>query len=308
MAYQQLGVYSIPKYLSGIPEMGKKSNFNHLKVRGIGDGNLNFVYLITNQENPRESAALKQSVPYLRIIAESRPLPKERMSIEIRALQKAKEWCPQHVPDIYYSSHDMCLVVMQDLSAHGVLRSQMIEGKVFPKLADHVSTNLAETLFHTSDLYLDNREKKELLGAFINIELCKITEDFVFTHPYGRNETNVYNPELNEADLNFIHQDCDLKISVADMKRKFMTEAQAWSMETCIPAALWPTWTRPTYSIRNFPFSDQWVLTSGRNWGMFSCLFFHMNTDKFCWVGNLTVIASGCWTLLRVSGTVSRKN
>ena len=228
MAYQQLSVDSIPEYLSGIPEMVKIfSNFTHLNVNEIGDGNLNFVYLVTNRDRPHESVVLKQSVPYLRIIGKSWPLPKERMSIEIKALQKAAAWCPSHVPDIYHYSHDMCLVVMQDLSAHGVLRGRMIEGKVFPKLADHVSSYLAETLFHTSDLYLDHRQKKELVAEFINIDLCKITEDFVFTHPYERNQTNVYNPELNEADLNFIHLDCDLKIAVADMKRKFMTEAQA---------------------------------------------------------------------------------
>jgi len=228
VTYQQLSVDSIPEYLSDIPEIGKIfSDFKHLNVSEIGDGNLNFVYLVTNRDRPRESAVLKQSVPYLRIIGKSWPLPKERMSIEIKALQKAAAWCPSHVPDIYHYSHDMCLVVMQDLSAHGVLRGRMIEGKVFPKLADHVSTYLAETLFHTSDLYLDHRQKKELVAEFINIDLCKITEDFVFTHPYERNQTNVYNPELNEADLNFIHLDCDLKIAVAEMKRKFMTEAQA---------------------------------------------------------------------------------
>ena len=116
---------------------------------------------------------------------------------------------------------------MKDLSSHGVLRGQMIEGMYFPKLADHISTYLAQNLFHTSDLFLDHREKKEMVREFINIDLCKITEDFVFTHPYEQNETNVYNPELKESDIKSIQEDSNLKISVAEMKRKFMTEAQA---------------------------------------------------------------------------------
>ena len=154
-------------------------------------------------------------------------MPKERMTIEIKALLKASEWCPQNVPEIFFYSHEMSLVVMKDLSRHGVLRGQMIEGMYFPKLADHISTYLAQNLFHTSDLFLDHREKKEMVREFINIDLCKITEDFVFTHPYEQNETNVYNPELKESDIKSIQEDSNLKISVAEMKRKFMTEAQA---------------------------------------------------------------------------------
>ena len=228
MAYRQLFIESIAEYIQGIPEMKKVfSSFNEFDIREIGDGNLNYVYLVKNKEKLNESVALKQAVPFLRIVGESWPLPKERMTIEIKALLKASEWCPQNVPEIFFYSHEMSLVVMKDLSNHGVLRGQMIEGMYFPKLADHISTYLAQNLFHTSDLFLDHREKKEMVREFINIDLCKITEDFVFTHPFEQNETNVYNPELKESDIKSIQEDSNLKISVAEMKKKFMTEAQA---------------------------------------------------------------------------------
>ena len=228
MPYQQLSVEMIPEYFSGLPEMKNIfSNFNNLSVREVGDGNLNYVYLVTNNDASNESVALKQAVPFLRIVGESWPLPKERMTIEIKALQKASEWCPQHVPEIYYYSHEMSLVIMKDLSTHGVLRGQLIEGQYFAKFADHISTYLAETLFHTSDIFLNPREKKELVRDFINIDLCQITEDFVFTHPFEQNETNVYNIELKDFEIKSIQEDCELKIAVAEMKRKFMTEAQA---------------------------------------------------------------------------------
>ena len=213
MAYRQLSIESIAEYLQGIPEMKKVfSSFNDLDIREIGDGNLNYVYLVKNKEKPNESVALKQAVPFLRIVGESWPLPKERMTIEIKALLKASEWCPQNVPEIFFYSHEMSLVVMKDLSSHGVLRGQMIEGMYFPKLADHISTYLAQNLFHTSDLFLDHHEKKEMVREFINIDLCKITEDFVFTHPYEQNETNVYNPELKESDIKSIQEDSNLSL------------------------------------------------------------------------------------------------
>jgi 5-methylthioribose kinase len=65
-----------------------------------------------------------------------------------------------------------------------------------------------------------------LVRDFINIDLCQITEDFVFTHPFEQNETNVYNIELKDFEIKSIQEDCELKIAVAEMKRKFMTEAQ----------------------------------------------------------------------------------
>jgi 5-methylthioribose kinase len=228
MAYRQLTVGTVPDYLQGVPEvMEHLGGASSLTVQEVGDGNLNFVYIVSNAENPAQSVVLKQAVPFLRVVGESWPLPKERMRIEIKALAKETELCPQHVPQVYHASEEMCLVVMQNLAEHGVLRGRMIQGDVFPRLADHVSTFLAQNLFHTSDLFLDHRTKKEQVAAFINVDLCKITEDFVFTNPYEQHETNVYNPELSDADLAFVHEDRDLKIAVAEMKYAFMNNAQA---------------------------------------------------------------------------------
>ena len=49
MAYRQLSIESIAEYLQEIPEMKKVfSSFNELDIREIGDGNLNYVYLVKN--------------------------------------------------------------------------------------------------------------------------------------------------------------------------------------------------------------------------------------------------------------------
>ena len=55
MAYRQLSTESIAEYLQGIPEMKKVfSSFNELDIREIGDGNLNYVYLVKNKEKPKK--------------------------------------------------------------------------------------------------------------------------------------------------------------------------------------------------------------------------------------------------------------
>ena len=195
-----------------------------LDISEIGDGNLNYVYVI---HSPQKSIILKQAVPYLRVVGEDWPLSRERMRFEIGALEAEKAISPEHVPEIYYASLDMSLVVMQNLDRHKILRGEMIRRIAFPHLAEHISTFLADTLFFTSDFYLDHAAKKENVKKFINIELCKITEDFIFTHPYEDNATNAYNPKLDLKHVKAFRENRDVKAAVLEMKYKFMTEAQA---------------------------------------------------------------------------------
>jgi 5-methylthioribose kinase len=228
MSYEILTTETVADYLKSLQAMHPVfSRFDNLEVIEVGDGNLNYVYLISNRDDPDETVALKQAVPYLRVVGESWALTRERMRFEIQALEKQRAVCPDLVPEIYYSSVEMSVVIMQNLTKHKILRGQIIEGNVFPKLAEHMSTFLANTLFYNSDWYLNSGEKKEAVAQSINPELCKLTEDFVFTFPYEKNETNTYNEELTEDDLNFLHQDGELKVAVAEMKYKFMNNAEA---------------------------------------------------------------------------------
>jgi 5-methylthioribose kinase len=228
MAYRQLAEDRVGQYLAGLPETRSIfSSFDSLDVREVGDGNLNFVYIVTNRERPSETVAVKQAVPFLRIVGESWPLSRHRMDFEIAALRLQGRLCPEHVPEVYFASSDMSLVVMRNLSNHRILRGEMIKGKLFPLLADHMSTFLARTLFFTSDFYLGNDAKKEAVRSAINIELCKITEDFVFTHPFDDSDTNAYNPELTRTAIDGIQKDPAVRAAVGEMKFAFMNSAEA---------------------------------------------------------------------------------
>ena len=227
--YKVLDNELVREYVDKTPELRSLLLENNepaslLEISEIGDGNLNFVYTVKKDD---KSLVIKQAVPYLRCVGEEYPLSRIRMTFEIEALKKEKEICPQFVPDIYHSSHEMSLVAMQNLNKHKILRGEMIKRKVFPKLAEHIAIFLADTLFYTSDFYLSPKEKKELVKKFINIELCKITEDFIFTHPYEENETNSYSPKLDMSVVKNFRQSKDIKVAVAKLRYKFMTEAQA---------------------------------------------------------------------------------
>lgn len=228
MQYHQLNITTAAAYIRALPEMqGLFSSFDDLNVDEVGDGNLNFVFIITNPKKPQETVVLKQAVPYLRVVGESWPLSRDRMNSEVNALRYQHNLCKKLVPAIYHSSKDMSVVIMQNLNAHKILRGEIILGKRFPHLSDDISTFLSHTLFFSSDLYLAADKKKQAAVDTINIELCKITEDFVFTHPFENNETNEYNPKLSQDLIDSIQRDPVVRAAVGEMKYAFMTQAES---------------------------------------------------------------------------------
>ncbi len=227
--YKVLNNDLIKEYIDGTPQIRSllledNETINKLDVSEIGDGNLNFVYII---KSAKKSFILKQAVPFLRCVGEEYPLSRIRMTFEIEALRIEKEICPSFVPEIYYDSKDMSLVVMQNLDSHKILRGEMINRETFPLLSKHISTFLADTLFYTTDFYLSSAQKKDNVKKFINKELCKITEDFIFTHPYEENKTNEYSPKLDMREVKKFRESLEVKKAVAKMRYKFMTNAQA---------------------------------------------------------------------------------
>ena len=226
MSYKILTIDILKAYILKIEVIKNYLEEGDIEIDEIGDGNLNFVYIVTNASNGK-SLIVKQAVPYLRIAGEGFPLSRERMNYEIRALQFYEKVLPAFVPKIYYADEAMSLVIMENLSEHIIMRKGLIEQIVYPKFSEHISTFLAHTLFYSSSLYLNSREKRALVDRFnSNTELCKLTEDFVFTLAFMEDETNDVNPDLlNEAKELFAQS--DFKKSVLKLKYIFMTQTDA---------------------------------------------------------------------------------
>ena len=226
MSYKILTIDILKEYILNIEVIKNYLEDGKIEISEIGDGNLNFVYIVSNVSNGK-SLIVKQAVPYLRIAGEGFPLSRERMNYEIRALQFYEELLPSFVPKIYYADEDMSLVIMQNLSEHIIMRKGLIEQKVYPKFSEHISTFLAHTLFYSSSLYLNSTEKRALVDRFnSNTELCKLTEDFVFTLAFMEDETNDVNPDLlTEAKELFAQS--DFKKSILKLKYIFMTQSDA---------------------------------------------------------------------------------
>ena len=68
--------------------------------------------------------------------------------------------------------------------------------------------------------------KKTLVGRYINPELCKLSEDVIFTDPYCDHPRNRYNPLIAQEAV-ALREDSELKLEVAKLKLKFLTQAQS---------------------------------------------------------------------------------
>jgi 5-methylthioribose kinase len=192
----------------------------------VGDGNLNLVFKVWAAADPKRTVVVKQALPYVRLVGESWPLPTDRARIEAQSLAVENRLVPEHSPHLYFFDHDLYLMVMQNLNDHIIMRQGLIQGIQYPHFAEHIGLFLAKTLGLTSDLALDYRTKKEEVARFINPEMCKISEDLIFTEPYRKHEQNLYHAELAPQVL-ALQADEALRVEVAQLKEKFMTQAQS---------------------------------------------------------------------------------
>ncbi|MCZ9994822.1 hypothetical protein OFR22_05470 [Brachyspira hyodysenteriae] len=76
---------------------------------------------------------------------------------------------------------------------------------------------------------MNTKTKKKLVTEYIDAELCSLTEDFIFTHPFEENETNVYHKKLDLEETEATKRDPKLKIANAEMKYAFMTRTEAFT-------------------------------------------------------------------------------
>lgn len=229
--YRALTPASVPDYLAGVPTvavtLGGADTKADWRVREVGDGNLNLVFIVEGAASGH-SVVLKQALPYVRLVGESWPLPLERSLFEHAALVEQARLAPGLVPAVFHADRAMALIVMEHLHPHLIMRKGLIRGQHYPRLATDAAEFLAQTLFHTSDLFLPAAEKKRQAAFFqANTALCQITEDLVFTDPYRVAEGNRWtSPQLDDLAAE-LRADAPLKVAVQRLKWKFLTHAEA---------------------------------------------------------------------------------
>ncbi|MEQ1942093.1 S-methyl-5-thioribose kinase [Mesorhizobium sp. VNQ89] len=226
-AFQALTIETLPARLGSVDALTSRigNDSSHWKVKEVGDGNLNLVFIVTGTKG---AAIVKQALPYVRLVGESWPLPLKRSFFEYHALvrQEARAGVGT-VPAIYHFDEAQALIVMEYLTPHIILRRALIDGQQLPKIANDLGLFVARTLFRGSDLWMKAKDRKADLAIFAdNVELCDITENLVFTDPYFEAELNRHTSPQLDALVAELRADRDLKVEAQKLKHMFAANAE----------------------------------------------------------------------------------
>ena len=197
-----------------------------LDAEEIGDGNINYVFRVRSRIGGK-SIIVKQADRLLR--SSGRPLDITRSKREAEALRIYADLTPQFIPQIYAYDDTMSAICMEDISYCGNLRKELMAGHSLPaNFAENAASFLVDAVFATSDLFLSPEEKKKRVSAFINPELCAISETLVFSEPYcnGKNRNRI-TPGNENFIQKTLYNDEALKAEVASLRETFMNKAEA---------------------------------------------------------------------------------
>lgn len=215
-----------PDALEYAVEKGYMPAGGKLTAKEIGDGNLNYVFRIVDEDSGK-SVIVKQAGEALRISAAMK-VSTDRNRIESEILQIQWQYAPGLVPKIFGYDTVMSACVMEDLSDHALMRYALMRHETFPRFADDISTYMVNTLLKTTDVVMEHKAKKDLVKSFINPELCEITEDLVLTEPYNDvNHRNIVFPANAAFVQRELYGDEALHLEIAKIKFEFMNNAQA---------------------------------------------------------------------------------
>src|SRR5699024_5169533 len=196
-----------------------------MKSEEIGDGNLNYVFKVTDEHG--QSVIVKQAGHVTRI-SEDMTLTIDRIKREANVLILHDKYAPQLVPKVYLYDDIMKCFIMEDLSDHTILRKAFLSGETFPQLINDITTYIVNTTISTIDSVMDPKDKKELQKEYTNPELCEISEKLVYTEPFNDcNDRNILYPPNADWIKEQIYDDPELRLVAGKLKNDFLTKSQA---------------------------------------------------------------------------------
>ena len=222
--YEILTPATVPAYIDSMPNLAGIVDTSTLEVAEVGDGNLNLVFVCRDAAG--NGICLKQSLPYVRLVGEAWPLTPERVIAEARGLAAAAESTPHLIPAYYGVDEERHVLAMENLIGWEIWRGKLNDGYIHRGVGALLGEYVANLAFSTSVFALDQMEVKERTAEAINPELCRITEDLVFTEPYIEHDNNSFVDEL-APEVTALRSDDRLRAEVGMMKFKFMTGAEA---------------------------------------------------------------------------------
>ena len=206
-----------------MPRLGQAAD---LSCTEIGDGNLNFIYRVKNKRTG-ESVIVKQAGDFARSTQDYK-LTIDRNRIEAEVLGYYGTIAGGLVPAVYRYDDEKHCYLMEDLGSYQILRKFLLERKTSSLLGDQITTFLVKILLQTSDLTMEHMQKRDMVKRYSNPELCKISEDLVFTDPFtNAGGTNAVFPPNADFVKRTVYEDTALRLEAAKLKYVFLNKAEA---------------------------------------------------------------------------------
>ena len=198
---------------------------NKITCKEIGDGNLNYVYRVKNN---KKSVIIKQAGVHTRSNSSGRILDINRNKREAEILTYYGKKFQKLAPKIFYIDETMKLFIMEDLKDCIILRDALIKGKILYHLPEQITDFIIETTLSTADFFTDAFSKKNEVIKYTNKELCKISEELVFTEPFfNLLKENVFSKRLKKYVEKEFYKNKKLQFEAAKLKYEFMNNPQA---------------------------------------------------------------------------------
>lgn len=225
--YRILDVGAVAGYLDALPDVRARlgGHCADWRVREVGDGNLNLVFLI---EGPEGGVCVKQALPYVRVAGPSWPMTPERAEFEHAYFRTVAPHVGTRIPRIFHYDPELYCIVMERLAPHIILRRGLIAGHRYPQLAKHIGEYIARAGFLTSDLAQPFERTFEALALFArNTPLIRISVDLIFTDPYRQSARNRHtSPELDPA-VQELRSDLPARYAAMRLGWKFLNQPEA---------------------------------------------------------------------------------
>ncbi len=226
-SYRILDADSVPQIIAGLDGVrallgGRPAEW---RVREVGDGNLNLVFLVNGTKG---SVCLKQALPYVRVAGPGWPMSPQRAHFENAYYRSVAPYVGKLIPAIYHYDPDLHFTIMEQLSPHIILRQGLIAGHRYRGVARDIGEYIARACFFTSDLAVTFERKLDGVALFArNQPLLRISVDLIYAEPYFSAARNRHTaPQLDAAAAD-LRRDGPLKARAARFGQKFLTEVQA---------------------------------------------------------------------------------
>jgi len=164
-------------YIAKTPHLKAFFDSTTLHVSEIGDGNLNFIFRISDESGT--SLILKYAPPYLRLLGKDFPLPQNRICVEMHTLTYFKSIAPSLIPTLYHCDEEAFCFAMEDLMGYKLLQiaqfDQFIPLSLYAKLGTFLATLYTKAPRKHDESYYENTLLK------------RISEEYIFIFPYIEN-------------------------------------------------------------------------------------------------------------------------